>query len=130
MFRDLVTGIIIRAMIAKGRLDVKRMHRQASMARKNNDRLLFSILKTNQNSEIGRKYKFDQIKTIEDYRQSVPFSSFNDYEDYVLRMIDNNEDNLMTSLPVIGYAQSSGSVGSRKMIPITQQTRSERKRIR
>ena len=120
MFRDLMTGIIIRAMIAKGRLDVKRMHRQASMARKNNDRLLFSILKTNQNSEIGRKYKFDQIKTIEDYRQSVPFSSFNDYEDYVLRMIDNNEDNLMTSLPVIGYGQSSGSVGSRKMIPITQ----------
>ena len=29
MFRDLLTGIIIRAMIAKGRLDVKRMHRQA-----------------------------------------------------------------------------------------------------
>ena len=64
MFRDLLTGIIIRAMIAKGRLDVKRMHRQASMARKNNDRLFFSILKTNQNSEIGRKYKFDQIKPV------------------------------------------------------------------
>ena len=120
MIRDLITDIIIRTVIIKGKFDVRRMHRQATQARKNNDKLLFSILKMSQNSEIGRKYHFDQIRTIEDYRKMVPFSTFHDYQDYVLRMIDNNEKNLMTSLPVIGYAQSSGSAGSRKMIPITQ----------
>ncbi len=88
--RDLLTGIIIKAMILKGHYDVFSMHNNTVDAQKKNEKLLFKILKTNQNSEYGRKYDFRNIKTIEDYRKNVPLSTFDDYEGYIKRMIDNN----------------------------------------
>ena len=88
--------------------------------RKKNEKLLFKIHKTNQNCEYGRKYDFKNIKTIEEYRKTVPLSTFDNYEEYIKRMMDSNEENLLTSLPLVGYAQSSGSVGNRKFVPLTQ----------
>ena len=120
MFKDLITDIVIEAMILKGYMDVKRMHRNTNDALKKNEALLFKILKINQDTEYGKKYNFRNIKTIEDFRKSVPITHFSDYEPYVKRMIDNDEMNLLTALPVVGYAQSSGSVGARKFIPLTQ----------
>ena len=118
--RDVLTQIIVKAMIIKGYSDVKDMHRNTIDARKKNDRLLFKILKTNEDCELGKKYNFKDIKTIEDYRRIVPLSDFPAYEEYIKRMIDNDEDKLVTSLPLVGYAQSSGSVGARKFVPLTQ----------
>ncbi len=110
----------MKAMIVKGRMDLGSMHRNTVDAVKKNERLLFKILKANRSSEYGRRYGFDEIKTVEEYRRRVPVTTFDDYEGYVRRMIDGNEDNLITSLPLVGYAQSSGSVGARKFVPITQ----------
>ena len=119
-YRDAMTKIVIRAMIIKGYHDLKTMHKNTEDAGRRNEELLFRILETNRNSEYGRRYHFDEIKSVEDYRRTVPLSSFSDYEPYVVRMIDGGEENLITSLPVVGYAQSSGSVGKRKFIPLTQ----------
>ena len=118
--RDLITNVVIRAMILKGKADLKDMHRHAKGARKRNEDLLFKILKTSKDSEFGRKHGFSEIASVEDYRRAVPISDFSDYEDYIVRMIDGNEENLLTSLPLVGYAQSSGSVGKRKFVPLTQ----------
>ena len=120
MKRDLLTKIIVRVMIWKGHFDVRSMHKNTKNARKKNEKLLFKILKTNQDCEYGKKYNFENIKSIEDYRKTVPITKFDDYEPYVTRMIENNEDKLITSLPLVGYAQSSGSVGKRKFVPLTQ----------
>ena len=119
--RDLLTDLIIKGMVIKGRSDLKAMHNNSRNARKKNEKLLFSILKKNKNTEFGRKYHFADIKSVEDYRRMVPMTNYSDYEDYVRRMIDNNEENLITALEVVGYAQSSGSVGSRKFIPLTME---------
>lgn len=120
MNRDLLTGVIMKAMLAKGYMDLARMEGNTKDARRKNEKLLFQILKTNKNCEFGRKHGFADIHSVEDYRRHVPISTFADYEDYVIRMIDGGEDNLMTSLPLVGYAQSSGSVGRRKFVPLTQ----------
>lgn len=110
----------VKAMTVKGHHDVKRMHGNTVDAKKKNEKLLMHILDVNKTSEIGKKYGFSDIRSAEEYKKKLPFSTFDDYQDYVERMIDNDESNLMTSLPLVGYAQSSGSVGSRKFIPITQ----------
>ena len=120
MIRNIITKFIVKLMIIKGRFDVKSMHKNTIKARKKNEELLFKILKTNKNCEYGQKYDFENIKTIEEYRKKVPITQFADYEEYVTRMIENNEDNIVTSLPLVGYAQSSGSVGKRKFVPLTQ----------
>lgn len=78
---------------------------------------LKKIIRRNKNCEIGKKYNFKDIKTIEDYQKAVPLSTYADYEPYVERMIHNREKNLMFSGPNIRYCSSSGSVGKPKILP-------------
>ena len=116
--RDLMTRIFVPAMILKGHMDVKAMHRNARNGKKVNEKLLFKILRKSENSVYGKEYDFKNIKTIEDYRKKVPLTYYKDYEPYIERMI-NNEENVLVSARIEGYAQSSGSVGKRKFIPLT-----------
>lgn len=78
---------------------------------------LKKILSRNKNCEIGRKYNFKDIKSIEEFQQKVPLSTYEDYEPYVERMIHKKEKNLMFSGPNIRYCSSSGSVGKPKILP-------------
>ncbi len=80
------------------------------------DRTLRRILRFNRTSELGRKYDFAHIFSINDFRRKVPLSTYEDYAPYVERMI-NGEKNLMYTGPNIRYATSSGSVGKPKVLP-------------
>ncbi len=120
MNRDLVTYLLTKAMVAKGYHDLRRLKKNTVNARKKNEKLLFKILKNGENTEYGIKHDFKNIKSVEDYRANVPISSYSDYEPYIERMINNNEEDLLTSLPLIGYSKSSGTTGSPKFIPLTQ----------
>lgn len=120
MFRDIATNILMSALIQKGNMDLKDLHKHAIHARKYNEKLLRKIVKAGENCEYGRKYNFKNIKTIEDYRRNVPITTFKDYEPYINRMIENNEEQILTSTPLIGYAQTSGTTGKHKFIPLTQ----------
>ncbi len=118
--RDLLTRIIVGLMIRKGHMDIHSMHHAAENARRKNEALLFRILKKNRDTEYGRRYRFSEIKTLDDYRRMVPITGYHDYEEYIDRMIHRDETNLITTCPVIAYAQSSGTVGGRKYVPLTQ----------
>jgi len=118
--RDLLTRIIVGVMIRKGYVDIHSMHHSAKNARRKNEALLFQILKQNKDTAYGKRYRFSEIKSLEDYRRTVPITKYQDYEAYIDRMIHRDETNLITSLPVIAYAQSSGTVGGRKYVPLTQ----------
>lgn len=78
---------------------------------------LRKILRRNKNCELGKKYNFKDIKTIEDYQKMVPLSSYEDYAPYVERMIHNKEKNLMFTGRNVRYCSSSGSVGKPKILP-------------
>ena len=118
--RDILTKVIVGAMIRKGYLDIHSMHRNAMHARARNEKLLFSILRRNKDTEYGKKYHFEEIRTVEDYHRLVPVTDYHDYEKYIDRMVYQGETNLITSRKVVGYAQSSGTVGGRKYVPLTQ----------
>ena len=118
--RNLLTDLIIRIMVSRGKRGLKMMHQNSINGRSKNDELLFRILRKNQTCEYGKRYHFDEIHSIEDYRRMVPISDYSCYEPYIQRMINNNETNLITSLPLVGYSQSSGSIGTRKFVPLTR----------
>ena len=107
-------------MIAQGYLSLRSMHQNAKGAHKKNEDLLFRILRRNQSCEYGQKYGFANIKSVEEFRKAVPVTTYADYIDDINRMIHNDETNILTSSKLVGYAQSSGSVGQRKFVPITQ----------
>ena len=59
---------------------------------------------------------------MEEYRQKVPFSDYDVYAPYIRRTVENKETNLITAYRVIQYAETSGSVGVQKKIPVTDKS--------
>lgn len=78
---------------------------------------LRKILKRNKNCELGKKYGFADIKSIDEYRKKVPLTTYADYDALVDRMIHNREKNIMYTGANIRYCSSSGSVGKPKILP-------------
>ncbi len=79
-------------------------------------KLLMEIIEKNKNTEYGKKIGFDKIHSLEDFQRIVPLTTYDDYADYVDRMIDG-EDNLIMAAKCHRYCSSSGSVGRPKILP-------------
>ncbi|WP_083439536.1 GH3 auxin-responsive promoter family protein [Acetobacterium bakii] len=58
---------------------------------------------------------------MEDYKKSVPFSTYDDYIEYIEKML-TGEEGLITNDPIIHYALTSGSVDNPKKIPVSEDT--------
>ena len=115
----LIQKLIDTIFVHLGKKALKDIEQSSLDPRKANEELLLKILKENKDTEYGKKYGFKDIHSIEEYRQKVPFSNYDTYEPYISRMIKNKEKNLITAYDVIQYAETSGSVGVQKKIPVT-----------
>ena len=78
--------------------------------------LLRKILRRSRTSEYGKKYDFGNIRTVDDFRRTVPLTQYTDYAPYIERMMQG-EKNLLYSGRVVRYCTSSGSVGKPKIVP-------------
>ena len=75
-----------------------------------------------QNSEIGRKYSFDQLFTITKFKQAVPIHEYEDLKPYIERLM-LGEQYLLWNTPVYWFAKSSGTTSEKsKFIPITDES--------
>lgn len=100
----------------------KKFEEDTRRATEVNQAVLMKILKLNSESEYGRKYQFSSITSAEDYQKKVPLTTYEDYRPYIERMA-GGETNVLTSLPVIYFGQSSGTTGKSKLIPVTAESR-------
>ena len=116
----MVSGIS-KVMATRGRKAMRELDDNSKNAIQITNDLLFKLLDENKDTEYGRKYDFASIHTIEDYKRKVPFSTYDDYEPYIRRMVDKGEPNLLTVREPKHYALSSGSVGVPKHIPVSQE---------
>lgn len=122
-FKERILNRIILAKMAKGgREALSVMKENSERGYAVNEELLMRLLRDNADTEYGKKYGFGQIKTLEEFKERVPFSVYDDYAPYIERMIENDEGNLITTYPIIHYAVSSGSVGVPKRIPVSAET--------
>ena len=86
---------------------------------KYNEDLLMKILDDNKDTEYGKKYDFANIRSIEDYQKKVPITDYDSYAEYIYRMTEKGEKNLLSNYDIIHYAKSSGTMGNPKRIPIS-----------
>lgn len=119
---NLLNRIVFAKMVKGGREALRILEQNSKKPRTQNFELLFRLLKDNADTEYGKKYGFGDITTIEEFKQRVPFSTYDDYAPYIERMINDNEKNLITVYPIEHYAVSSGSVGVPKRIPVSRET--------
>src|SRR5580658_2794324 len=80
--------------------------------------LLANYLRTNEQTEFGRRFRFDRIRTAEEYQQRVPLSVYEDYESSIGHIASGTR-NVLTAAPVRCLEPSSGSTRAAKLIPYT-----------
>lgn len=79
-------------------------------------KLLTKIIKNATNSQIGRKYNFSEIKTIDDFRRKLPLTNWSDYTNYIEQMKSGQPDILFNGQPT-AFIITSGTSGKNKFIP-------------
>lgn len=87
--------------------------------------LLQEILKKNKDTEYGRRYDFASINTQEDFRAKVPVITYDDIEQDIQRVASGAKGVLTQEDPVM-FAQTSGSTGDPKIIPVTPSDQGQR----
>ena len=114
-----ITWAMQKVMVSKGNAALRRMDAHSLDALKSNEELLMRILADNRDTEYGQKNGFGDIHSIREYQEKVPYTTYDDYAPYLERMVNGGEKNLITAYPVIQYAETSGSIGVQKRIPLT-----------
>ncbi len=99
-----------------GKIVFKSLDRVSKNPTEAQEKLLFKIIEKNKDTEYGKKIGFKDIHSVEEFQKKVPFTTFEDYSDYVERML-NGENNLMMAAKCHRYCSSSGSVGKPKVLP-------------
>lgn len=84
-----------------------------------NTELLMRMLDDNKDTEYGRKYGFADIKSVAEFQERVPLTTFDDYAGYVYRMTEGSESGLISSYNIAHYAKTSGTMGNPKRIPVS-----------
>lgn len=84
--------------------------------------LLMTILEDNSGTEYGRLHGFGSIRGLDDFRERVPVTTYDDYAGYIGRMTEDGETGLITAYDVIHYAKTSGTMGNPKRIPVTDRS--------
>lgn len=75
-----------------------------------------------QYTEFGRKYNFEKLFSIREYKKNVPIHEYDDIKPYILRMM-SGEENILWNTPVYWFAKSSGTTSDKsKFIPISDES--------
>ncbi len=73
----------------------------------------------------GRKYGFENIFSIKDYKAAVPIHEYEDLKPYIERTMQG-EQNLLWNTPINWFAKSSGTTNDKsKYIPISEESLEE-----
>ncbi len=82
--------------------------------------LLFRILRTQADTQFGHDHHFAAIRTLADYRRSVPVAPYEYVAPYIEKVQRGQTRALLTDSRVLMFALTSGTTASRKLIPVTQ----------
>ena len=115
--------ITMRVVSAYGGMCRKKLLKDSADVDKVSEKLLLDLVKRNRNTEYGRKYGFSDIRTIKEYQDKVPFTTYDDYKDYIRRIADHGEQHLLTADKVEFFANTSGTSGEMKLIPVVKRAK-------
>jgi len=80
---------------------------------------LTSIVSRNSNTVYGNEHGFSSIKTFSDFKKAVPINTYENLLSYIRRSMEGEKSVLTEETPFM-FATTSGTISSRKFIPITK----------
>lgn len=87
--------------------------------------LLLKLILSGSNTEFGKKFRFDLIKSTTDFCNAVPVFDYDQLNPYIQRMRDG-EQNILWNTKIPWFSKSSGTTSDRsKFIPVSSQSLQE-----
>jgi hypothetical protein len=81
---------------------------------------LMEKLRLNQDSQFGREHGFASIRTVSDFRGSVPVATYETYRPYIEQVKNGNLSALFgAGTKVLMFSMTSGTTSKSKYVPIT-----------
>jgi hypothetical protein len=115
----MLRGLLYKAFALTAGREVKALERDSRNPRAAQLSLLLDILKRNADTEYGQKHGFASIKSIEDFQNAVPINDYDSLQPYI-NAASEGRQNVLTAESPFMFATTSGTTGSRKLIPITR----------
>jgi hypothetical protein len=101
-----------------GKRAAKRFDRACKNPGKVQIDLLLDMVRRNAGTEYGKRYDFAAIKTVADFQRNVPVITYEDIKDDMMR-VASGTSNVFTAEDPVMFAQTSGTTGDPKFVPVT-----------
>lgn len=99
-------------------------HASTRDVKKSQERKLLSIIRNNSETEFGKTYNFSDVESVSDFRSSIPITTYERYEDYVVQIAEGKK-RVLTMDTVLMLEPTSGSTSPSKFIPYTESLKRE-----
>ena len=116
MMNFLLSGLTAAARYSSAQFKNKTRHCEAMQ-----EQFLKKLLLEHKNTELGQKYNFQELGTVEAFQKRMPVLPYSSYEPYIDR-IAKGEQNILTTMSVVYLTLTSGSTGKKKLIPTTRRS--------
>lgn len=114
MFRN----ILYKAFSLVGSREVNAFERDSARCGEAQLDKLLQIVGQNAGCHYGQKFGFPSIKSVADFQKAVPVNDYDALSPYIER-VARGEANILTAESPFMFATTSGTTGSRKLIPVT-----------
>jgi hypothetical protein len=85
-------------------------------------------IRRNANSDFGRDFGFTNIRTVDDFRRRQPVAGYDEHHPYIERVLNGEVTALFApGTRILMFAMTSGTTGTPKRLPITQELLDEYK---
>ncbi len=83
------------------------------------EELLMNLIRSSENTTVGRKYDYLSIKSYQTFTERVPISSYEELEP-LIELTRQGEQNVFWNTPIKWFAKSSGTTNAKsKFIPVS-----------
>lgn len=114
--------ILSPAISRLARLRYNRIERFMDNPIKMQERVFQDLIGQAQYTEFGKKYHFDQLFNIEDYKKQVPVQDYESLKPYIQRIMEG-EQYLLWNTSIRWFAKSSGTTSDKsKFIPVSKES--------
>ena len=115
-------GPIRSAFLAFKNARLRRFLNDAPRARDVQRQVLLSKLERCAESEFGRAHGFSTIRSVENFRQRLPISTYEDFRPYIDRVMRGEVSAMFApGTQILMYAMTSGTTAQPKHLPVTKE---------
>lgn len=81
-----------------------------------------NLIGSAQFTEYGKKYDFEKINSVKDYKNNIPINDYDTLKPFIQRILEG-EQNILWPSPISWFAKSSGTTSDKsKFIPISKES--------